>query len=78
MPPVTNRLTKPSENIMAVSKCIFPPHRVPIQLKVLMAEGTPIHIVSTENAMAEYGFIPLMNMWWPQTRNPRKPILRMA
>ena len=47
MPPVTNRLTKPSENIMAVSKWILPPQSVPIQLKVLMAEGTPMHMVST-------------------------------
>ena len=38
---------------MAVVKWIFPPHNVPIQLNVLMAEGTPIAIVSTEKAMAE-------------------------
>ena len=63
---------------MAVSKWILPFHSVPIQLKVLMAEGTPMHIVSVANAIAEYGFMPLMNMWWPQTRKPRKPMLRIA
>ena len=47
---------------MAVVKWILPPHRVPIQLNVLMAEGTPMTMVSTENAMAEYGLMPLMNM----------------
>ena len=52
-PPVTNSDTKPSANIMAVVKWILPPHSVPIQLKVLMADGTPMAMVSTENAMAE-------------------------
>jgi hypothetical protein len=47
---------------MAVSKWILPFHKVPIQLNVLMAEGTPMHIVSVAKAMAEYGFMPLMNM----------------
>ena len=45
---------------------------------LLMAEGTPMHIVRTEKAIAEYGFMPLMNMWWPQTRKPRKPIASTA
>ena len=40
----------------------MPPHAVAIQLKVFTAEGTPIAMVSTENAIAEYGFSPLMNM----------------
>src|SRR5450432_2320108 len=78
MPPVTKSETKPSANIMAVSKWILAPQSVPIQLNVLMAEGTPIHMVIIENAMAEYGFMPLINMWWPQTRKPRNPMLRMA
>ena len=43
-----------------------------------MADGTPMHMVRIEKAMAEYGFMPLMNMWWPHTRKPRKPMLRMA
>ena len=49
-----------------------PPHAVAIQLKVFTAEGAPITIVSNENAIAEYGFRPLMNMWCPQTSSPRK------
>ena len=62
IPPVTNNDTKPSENSMAVSKWILPPHSVPIQLNVLMADGTPMDMVRIEKAMAEYGFMPLMNM----------------
>ncbi len=35
---------------------------VPIQLKVLIADGTPIAMVMIEKAKAEYGLMPLMNM----------------
>ena len=56
----------------------LPPHSVPSQLKVLMAEGTPMHMVRMEKANAEYGLIPLMNMWWPHTMKPRNPIASMA
>src|ERR1017187_356463 len=52
-PPVTNSDTKPRANIMAVVKRILPPHKVPIQLNVLMADGTPMAMVSTENAIAD-------------------------
>src|SRR5678815_6113903 len=54
------------------------PRSVPSQLKVLIAEGTPIAMVMSEKAKAEYGLMPLMNMWWPQTMNPRMPIAMMA
>ena len=39
-----------------------------------MAEGTPMDMVRIEKANAEYGLMPLMNMWWPQTMKPRKPM----
>ena len=38
------------------------PTSVPSQLNVLIADGTPMVIVRIENANAEYGLIPLMNM----------------
>jgi hypothetical protein len=60
--PGKNNDTKPRVNSIAVVNRILPPQSVPIQLKVLIAEGTPIDIVRIENAMAEYGFMPLMNM----------------
>ena len=59
-------------------KRIRPPQSVPIQLKVFTADGTPIESVNTENAIAEYGLMPLINMWWPQTKNPSKPIANIA
>ena len=63
---------------MGVEKRILPPIIVPIQLNVLMAEGTAIAMVRTEKANAEYGLMPLTNMWWPQTQKPRTPIADMA
>ena len=47
---------------MAVVSRSEPPQAVAIQLSVFTAEGTPIVIVSSEKAMAEYGLRPLMNM----------------
>ena len=38
---------------MGVVKRILPPSSVPIQLKVLMAEGTPMAMVRIEKAKAE-------------------------
>src|SRR6516162_8554369 len=78
IPPTTNSETNPIANSMGDEKRILPRHIVPSQLNVLMADGTPMPIVMMENANAVYGLIPLMNMWWPHTMNPRKPIARMA
>ena len=47
---------------IGVWKRMRPLYIVPSQLNVLMAEGTPMHIVRIENANAEYGLMPLMNM----------------
>src|SRR5437868_12519730 len=77
-PPVTNTETKPSANNMAVVNLIRPPHNVPSQLKVLTADGTAIVIDSTENPIEEYGLMPLVNMWCPQTSSPRNPIAKVA
>jgi hypothetical protein len=34
--------------------------------------------VKIEKVIAEYGLIPLMNMWWPHTKNPNSPIAKIA
>ena len=52
-PPDTNNETKPMAYSIGVSKRMRPFHIVPSQLKVLMADGTPMHIVRIENANAE-------------------------
>src|SRR3989304_8104699 len=61
-PPDTNNETNPMAYSMGVLKRICPPHKVPSQLKVLMAEGRPIERVSTEKTIAEYGLMPLMKI----------------
>ena len=51
MPPATNSDTKPMENSIGVVKRMRAPQSVPSQLKVLIADGTPIESVSTEKAI---------------------------
>ena len=52
-PPLTNSETNPSAYSMGTLKRICPPHSVPSQLNVLIAEGTPMDMVKMENANAE-------------------------
>ena len=69
-PPMMNIDTNDKANSMAVVNWMRPPQTVPIQLKVLMALGSAIIIVETMNVMPKAGFMPDMNMWWPQTIKP--------
>src|SRR5262245_46524849 len=62
IPPATKSDTKPIAKSIGVVKRIRAPQSVPNQLKVLIAEGTPIDNVRIEKAMAEYGLMPLINM----------------
>jgi len=48
---VTKNETKPMANSIGVWNWIFPPQSVPSQLNVLIAEGTPIEIVSREKVI---------------------------
>src|SRR3990172_8410908 len=73
-PPMTKIITKASAFSIGVVKRIDPPHRVPSQLNVLMADGTAITIVDIMKAFPKTGFIPLMNMWCPHTTQLRKPM----
>ena len=41
---------------------MFPPHSVPSQLNVLMADGTAMTMVESMNAVPNIGFMPLWNM----------------
>ena len=75
---MTNIETNASAKHIAVVNSIEPRQTVPIQLKVLMAEGTAMTMVEIEKAALSVRFIPLTNMWWPQTMNPRKPIATIA
>ena len=70
-PPMTNIETKDSAFSIGVVKWMLPPHSVPSQLNVLMADGTAMTIVEIMNVVPRIGFMPLWNMWWPQTMKPR-------
>ena len=69
-PPMTNIDTKASAFSIGVVKRMLPPQSVPSQLNVLMAEGTAITIVEIMKVVPRSGFMPLWNMWWPQTIKP--------
>ncbi len=73
-PPMTNMLTNASEKHIGVVNRIEPFQIVPIQLNTLMAEGTAMTIVESENAAESTMFMPETNMWWPHTMKPRKPM----
>src|SRR5579862_1505900 len=53
---------------MGVSNEMEPLYSVVDQLKILMAEGTATSMVIMENTSAEYVDMPMMNMWWAQTK----------
>ena len=59
---------------MGEVKRIEPPQSVPSQLKVLIADGTAITMVVIMNAVPSNGFMPLTNIWWPQTIHDKKAI----
>ncbi len=59
---------------MGGSNRILPIHIVPIQLKILTPVGTAIAIDAIMNQIESGVEKPTANMWWPQTRKPRKAI----
>ena len=76
-PPMTNMLTNASAKHIGTVKRMLPFQIVPIQLNTLMAEGTAITIVDSENAAESTMFMPDTNMWWPHTMKPRNPMAMM-
>src|SRR5262244_2503977 len=71
-PPMTKLETNPGANSIGLLKRMSPPHRVPSQLKVLIADGTAMTMVDSINAVPRTGFMPLMNMWCPHTIHDKK------
>src|SRR6202167_5693587 len=58
---------KAMQNSIGALNWIFPPHIVPIQLKILIPVGIPTIIVVITKKLLEYEVIPTVNMWWAQT-----------
>src|SRR3989449_4354094 len=77
-PPIANIATNATALSMGTWKRMLPRHIVPIQLNTFTAEGTAITSVDTMKDDPSVGFIPLMNMWWPHTIQPRNAIAMIA
>jgi lactoylglutathione lyase len=73
-PPIMNIQIKPRANIIGVRVEIWPPQRVPTQLKIFTPVGTAIAMVAREKAAVAMVPRPVVNMWWDHTPKPRKPI----
>ncbi len=76
-PPMTNIDTKANAFSIGTVNWIRPPHRVPNQLNVLMAEGTAMIMVVIMKDRPRAGFMPDTNMWWPYTTQLRKAMAIM-
>ena len=77
-PPIVNSATNAIPFSIGVWSWMLPRHMVPSQLNTLMADGMAIAIVEIMNVIPSVGFIPLMNMWCPQTSQPRKAMAHIA
>src|SRR5438132_6764015 len=73
-PPITNIDTNAIALSIGVVRRIFPPHSVPSQLNVLMAEGTAITMVESMKLVPRAGLMPLWNMWCPHTIQAGKAV----
>src|SRR5688500_12993281 len=77
-PPMTNIATNAIAFHIAAVKRMFPPHKVPSQLNVLIADGTAMKIVDTAKVVPSVGFMPDWNMWCAHTMKPRNAIPAIA
>src|SRR5204862_7365383 len=77
-PPIVNIDTNPIALSIGSWKCRLPRHIVPSQLNTFTADGTAMSSVDTMNVDPSVGFMPLMDMWWPHTIQPRNAIPMMA
>src|SRR4029453_5903566 len=73
-PPMTNIDTNEIAISIGVVNRMFPPQTVPSQLNVLIADGPAMTIAENMNNVPRMGFMPLWNMWWPHTIQPRPAI----
>ena len=61
-PPIMNNQMKPMAYSIGVRIWIFPPHSVPIQLKIFTPVGTAIVIVASAKAVLATLPMPVVNM----------------
>src|SRR6185295_2892940 len=79
-PPMMNMERNERAWSMGTVKRIDPPQSVASQLKTFTPDGSAMSMVDIMNAMPRRGSMPLWNMWWPQTMNPRPmmPVMEMT
>jgi hypothetical protein len=75
---MVNRIIKPMENSIGVSKDSAPRHMVEIQLNTFTPVGTAINIVAYIKNNSPATGIPTVYMWCAQTMNERKAIDAVA
>jgi len=77
-PPIVNRKINPIAHIIGESILICDPVVVAIQLKILIPVGMAMIIVAAVKYARVSMSIPIVNMWWAHTMNPKKPIALIA
>src|ERR1700759_4668242 len=62
---------------MGVSRWMRPLYMVDTQLKILIAVGMAIKNVMALKMVPASTDWPLTNMWWPQTKKPKKAMAKL-
>jgi len=78
-PPIVKRQMKPRAQSMGVSNLLmWVPWMVASQLKILMPVGIAMIMVAAVKYARVSTSIPMVNIWWAQTMNPRAPMPSIA
>jgi cellobiose-specific phosphotransferase system component IIC len=75
---MVNSRINPRANRKGARKDREPPHIVASQLKTLIPVGTAIIIVAAVKYARVSTSRPTVNIWWLQTRKPRRPMESIA
>src|SRR5687767_15256131 len=67
-----NIAMNPTAKYIGVLYWIDPNHIVPSQLKIFTPVGMAISMVDSAKKVSAIGPMPVVNMWWLHTPNPRK------
>lgn len=77
-PPIVNKKMNPKIHIIVGVILIFIPLIVAIHLNTLIPVGIAITIVAEVKYARVSTSIPIVNIWWAHTINPKNPIEIMA
>jgi len=77
-PPIVNKKINPMAHIIGESILMCDPVVVAIHLKILIPVGIAMIIVAAVKYARVSMSIPMVNMWWAHTINPRNPIALIA